>query len=347
MMVAVEYKSKSGEIFPFSNWSLFSSISSLETVPALRLHSINGRTLPSPRLYFDMGETFVLARQRDVNCWKTVLALVFALRADDKEKVGRMRRLIEQRYMAEADSAEYDIAILCLFAVAISNSRGGIDHAFHIWLWIGICLVFLPSVRSAGALSRTVKMTYLSVIVAVQALILLFYTLAGFWKVKGGLSPLLHGIEGNFSPRGLALQLADRILETGTKPLLADFVITNYWLIWPMFLALLYVQLVAVLVVLRPRLHIVWAHILILFHIGTWVLMEIDFPQHVLFLGLLFAMSPFRPRQWNFREVLSDLPGFGLLVRLFWPTPEIGSTSAQKNVEVTPEAKSVVNVTFE
>lgn len=112
MMVAVEHKSKSNEIFPFFNWSLFSSISSLKTVPALRLHSINGRTLPSPRLYFDMGETFVLARQRDVNCWKTVLALVDALRADDKEKVGRMRRLIEQRYMAEAGQAEYDVVML-------------------------------------------------------------------------------------------------------------------------------------------------------------------------------------------------------------------------------------------
>jgi hypothetical protein len=217
-------------------------------------------------------------------------------------------------------AARVVFAILCLFVSALENSQGAMGHEFHFWVWIGICLVFLPSVQSSGTLPRTYKMTYLSVIVAVQALILVFYSLAGFWKVRYGLGPLLHGIEGNFAPRGLALQLADRMLETGTSPLLADFVITNYWLIWPMFLALMYIQLVAVLVVLRPRLHVVWGHLLILFHIGTWLLMEIEFTQNVLFLGLLFVMSPFRPREWNFREALSDLPGLGLPVRLFWST---------------------------
>ena len=210
-------------------------------------------------------------------------------------------------------------AVLFLLTVAIENSQGAMDHTYHAWLWIGICFVFLPSVRSADTPPRAVKMAYLTVIVSTQMLILLFYSIAGSWKVFQGLKPLLQGSEGNFAPRGLALQLADRMLTTGTSPLLGDFAVTNYWLIWPMFLFLIYVQLVAVLVALRPRLHIAWGYILIMFHIGTWLLMEIEFPEHVLLLGLLFVMSPFRPRQWNFREVLSDLPGFGLLVRQFSP----------------------------
>ena len=210
-------------------------------------------------------------------------------------------------------------AVLFLLTVAIENSQGAMDHAYHAWLWIGICFVFLPRLRSTGALPRVVKMAYLTVIASTQTLILLFYSIAGFWKVFQGLKPLLQGTEGNFAPRGLALQLADRMLTTGTSPLLGDFAVANYWLIWPMFLFLIYVQLVAVLVALRPRLHIAWGYILIIFHIGTWLLMEIEFPEHVLLLGLLFVMSPFRPRQWNFRDVLSDLPGFGLLVRLLGP----------------------------
>ncbi|MBN9589497.1 MAG: hypothetical protein BGN85_12195 [Alphaproteobacteria bacterium 64-11] len=212
-------------------------------------------------------------------------------------------------------------AIFCLFSVAVTNSQGGIDHAYHMWLWIGLCFIFLPPIPSTGLISRADKMSYLSAIVGTQALLLLSYTLAGFWKTRGGLIPLFHGELGNFAPTGLASQLADRMLVTGTHPLLANFVINNYWISYFLFLGLIYTQLVAVLVILRPRLHVVWGYILILFHTGTWLLMEIDFPQHVLFLGLLFVLSPFRPTRWNLPEVVCDVPGFGFLGRLVWRSP--------------------------
>jgi hypothetical protein len=211
-------------------------------------------------------------------------------------------------------------AVLCLMVVALTNSMGGINHGYHVWLWIAVCFMFLPS--SKGSLSRDFKMAYLSVIVATQALILLFYTLAGMWKVRYGLAALYRGVEGNFAPRGLALQLADRILVTGTKPILADLAISNYWLIWPMFLAVMYFQLTALFIVRRPRLHIVWAYFLISFHLGTWLLMEIAFPVQMLFVGLLFAMSPFRPQKWSFRAALADFPGLDIVTRLIWLIPK-------------------------
>jgi hypothetical protein len=211
-------------------------------------------------------------------------------------------------------------AALCLMIAALSNSQGAIGHGYHVWLWIGICFIFLPSAPE-GSETREFKMSYLSVMVAAQALILFFYTLAGIWKVRSGLSSLYHGVEGNFSPRGLALQLADRVLITGTKPLLADFVISNYWLIWPMFLIIMYVQLTAVLVVLRPRLHLVWGYVLLSFHLGTWLLMEIGFAEQLLFVGILMLMSPFKPQKWKFRAVLADLPAVGVLTRLVWRAP--------------------------
>jgi hypothetical protein len=208
-------------------------------------------------------------------------------------------------------------AFFFLCVVGTENSQGAMDHSYHAWLWLGISFMFLPRLGS-GAPDRAGKMAYLSVITGTQALILLFYTFAGFWKFYWGAGPLLHGVEGNFAPRGLALQLAGRILETGTKPLLGDFVITNYWLSYPMFLVLIFMQLTAVFVALRPRLHIIWGYALIVFHIGTWLLMEIYFPVHVLLLGLLFVMSPFRPQRWTLREVLCDLPVLGFLIRKRW-----------------------------
>jgi hypothetical protein len=161
-------------------------------------------------------------------------------------------------------------------------------------------------------------MSYLSVIVAAQALVLLFYTLAGLWKVRSGLLALIDGEEGNFAPRGLALQLADRMLLAGTKPLLADAAISYYWLIWPMFIGLMYCQLTAVLTALRPRLHMIWGYLLISFHLATWLLMEINFNEQLLFVGLLFVMSPFQPRLFDFRATLADFPGLDTLLRTRW-----------------------------
>jgi hypothetical protein len=220
------------------------------------------------------------------------------------------------------------LTILGLFATSVYNSKGGIDHEYHVWLWISFCFVFLPDVNLTAATSRSVKMAYLSIFASAQSLILLFYSLAGLWKVLEGLKPLLHGMEGNFAPRGLSLQLADRMLATGTSPLLGDFAVNNYWIIWPMFLLVMYIQFTAVFVALRPRLHVVWGTVLIMFHTGTWLLMQIPFADHMFCVGLLFVLSPFRPRSWNLREVLSDLPGFGILVRLFWPN--VGGVEAKR-----------------
>lgn len=82
-----------------------------------------------------------------------------------------------------------------------------------------------------------------------------------------------------------------------------------------MFLGLVYVQLVAVCIAFRPRLHMVWGYALIGFHTGTWLLMEIAFPHHILFLLLFFVLSPFRPRRWTVRDAIGDLPVLGVAFR--------------------------------
>lgn len=220
-------------------------------------------------------------------------------------------------------SFRFLFVLLFLPVFTTTNSLGGINHTYHAWFWIGVCLVFLPDPRGSEA-RRPFKMAYLTVIAATQALLLSFYTLAGSWKFLFGLQGLVLGYPGNFAPRGLASTLAGRQLQADTDPLLAEIFIANYWLSWPLFLAMIYIQLVAVLVTLRPRLHILWGYALISFHLGTYLLMEIGFLQHVLILALFFVMSPFRPEQWTLREVLADLPVFGLVFRRILRTPSRG-----------------------
>jgi len=209
-------------------------------------------------------------------------------------------------------------AIAALQVGAASNSFGGMNHAYHAWFWIGFCLIFLPdAVGRTGP--RAAKMGYLTVIATCQALLLSFYSLAGLWKILGGIFALLAGREGNFSPNGLSLTLADRILQTGTSPLLGRVVIEHTWLSQPMFLAVIYIQFVAVIAAFRPRLHACWGYFIIAFHIGTWLLMEILFIQHVVLLALFLVMSPFAPQTLTLREIAADLPALGRLARRLVP----------------------------
>ena len=100
------------EIFPFFNWSLFSVSSNERTISVIRFDSINEKPLPSPRLYYDMGEIFAYAKQRDSTVWKTVETLASAIQHDDQEMISRARKLIEDRYMAELKSADYAVVRL-------------------------------------------------------------------------------------------------------------------------------------------------------------------------------------------------------------------------------------------
>lgn len=199
-----------------------------------------------------------------------------------------------------------------LFMIASLNaSFGGINHNYHAWLWIAVAFCFLPT----GYDKRPDKLSFCTVFVTAQALVLLFYSMAGAWKVLYGLVSISQGMEGNFSPRGLALSLADRVMQTGTDPTFAPFVIENYYLAWLFFLGIIYVQLTSIMVAFRPQLHLFWGLFLVAFHTGTWYLMQIPFPRHVVMLMILLVASPFRPEKIDILEALRQLPIFGPLFR--------------------------------
>ena len=199
----------------------------------------------------------------------------------------------------------FSVALLQVAAAA--NSLGGINHAYHAWFWMSVVLVFLPNAHG----TRADKMAFLSVIAGCQALLLTFYTLAGFQKFGAGAAALQHDLTGNFSSSSLAATLADRMLQTGTQPLLAEFVIDHPWLSQPLFLPIIFIQMMSIIIAFRPRLHLAWGLALIAFHVGTWLLMEILFIQHIALLALFLMASPFAPRKLEWRQALDDIPVAG------------------------------------
>ena len=201
-------------------------------------------------------------------------------------------------------------ALFCLFSSAIDTSFGAINHGWHIWIWISVMMIFLPGHRVArdrGTQDRARKLTTLSVMVYIQAMILLFYSMAGTLKLIAGIRSLWAGEMGNFSVLGFSSLLADRMVQGTGVTVLGDYFVTHPMIGYPFFLGMILIQTLAFPAAFVPRLHRLAGLVLIGFHFGTGLLMDIYFSAHVLWLALFLVCSPFRvarppwrgiPRAW-------------------------------------------------
>jgi hypothetical protein len=208
------------------------------------------------------------------------------------------------------------VSIALLEQAAIGNSFGAIGHVYHEWFWISVCFWFLPggSFKTLNG-SRALRIQFLLVFGGAAALIMLFYSMSGLWKCIIAGVALVNGEMGGFSPTAMAVTVARRALQTGSEPLGADLVINWPILGWPMFLGLYYVELVAILIAFRPALIRAWGVILILFHLGTLLFLDIVFPLHVLINAMLFVLSPFAVADVRWRTMFAALPVIGIPLR--------------------------------
>ncbi len=208
------------------------------------------------------------------------------------------------------------LAFLGLFEyIAFNNSYGKIGHALHAWMLTAALLIFLPDCNErAGAASRTVRQRFLLVFWACQAGLMLLYSMAGLGKVAGSVYQLCSGQTHAFAPGALAAIVAERLVETNSRSLLGPWLIEHPLAGWPMMLGDIYLQLFAFVAVFRPSLHRAWGLGLILFHMGSFLLLTINFPQNALLLALLLVNSPFRCENETWRHAFADLPLLGKLL---------------------------------
>lgn len=205
----------------------------------------------------------------------------------------------------------------CFFAwYAFVNSFGKISHDGHAWTVAALLLVFLPNGNhDAFARSPARRHAYLTIFWGIQFFVGLFYSMSGVWKIGIGLQQLFDGQLNTFHPHALANLVAFRMLQTNTETLLGWLVVEYPLLGWPLHLGGVYMELFSLVAVFRPQLHRLWGIGLVLFHIGTWLLMGIVFQTNIMLLGLFFIASPFalRPVVWS--QVLVSLPLLGNVIR--------------------------------
>ncbi|MEM7041539.1 MAG: hypothetical protein AAF543_01885 [Pseudomonadota bacterium] len=208
------------------------------------------------------------------------------------------------------------ISFLSAAAFRSSFGLGSINHGNHYWLWTGFCFCFLPpgDRRELGG-SPSNRYRFLLVFSFAQGLILLFYTMSGFWKAAAGVEALVLGRIGTFHPEALATIVAAKMIQLDKPTLLGPWLTQYPWVGWPVYMFVVYIELVALWIWFRPSLHRLFGVALACFHIGTFLLLGISFPKHVLILTILMIWSPFIPDRSSVRDMLFSLPGFGVFFR--------------------------------
>ena len=212
--------------------------------------------------------------------------------------------------------ARLAFAVLLLENVALEFSFGYTNNFYHIWLWMGIGFVFMPNARPEVILAdRRLRYRALMAMAWTTALVLLFYTLSGLAKLAGAVPTGPHNYS-TLLPYALANHVAARMLLTDEVTVLGQLLTQMPALGWPAFLAVIYIEVFAIHALFRPALLRVFGVFLLVFHVGIWFFMGIQFYLQPLQMLMLLVWSPFRPRRQGVRETLEQLPGIGSV--LYW-----------------------------
>ena len=203
------------------------------------------------------------------------------------------------------------VFLYLFFSVALASSYAAINHQGHIPVYVSFALLFLPSaLDSPNGMSRSDALTAIAVFWFAQILLLLSYTLSGFWKIFNNGLQLL-------SADGFVRLLVTRALEdTDVIPWLLPFFASQPLLSQVVFLGAIYLQFFSLLAFFRPALQRPFGFGLMAFHFGTDYLLNIGFFPNVVYLGILLVFSPFAPARPSLAAFVESLPLFGIPFRL-------------------------------
>ncbi len=202
------------------------------------------------------------------------------------------------------------VCLYLLVVVALRNSYGAITHGHHVLIYVGFALSFLPP--AAGRPERMSRGDVLDCVMALwfaQSIVLLAYSLAGFWKLWASGPELL-------AADGFVRILLNHLLET-TRPVppLMPFLVRHGYLAQFLFLGVVYVEIASLAVLFRPHLHRPWGIALMLAHFGASWALGVAFPSQQFIVGLLLVFSPLAPARFSLLGLARSLPVLGLPFR--------------------------------
>jgi hypothetical protein len=112
-IVAIEAARVGGrEFYPFFNWSLFSYGTAHQVDITLRIKAIDGDELEPPRFIYEMKDRLEVAKKQDGMLFKVIDSFYLAIRKGDRDEANRLRAVIENRFLGDAGTMEYDLILI-------------------------------------------------------------------------------------------------------------------------------------------------------------------------------------------------------------------------------------------
>lgn len=184
------------------------------------------------------------------------------------------------------------------------------------WFYAMFLFLFLPDVWGKQATTEE-KKKFLLIVWTAQAILLLCYSLSGFWKIETALVQLSRGEFHAFHPNAFALQIAGSwSVMLGPGGIISRTIVNYPWIGWPFMLGAIYLQFFSLWAAIRPSIQKLWSIGIILFHIGSLHIFGIEFFQLVLLNIIFFFFSPFAMKKQSWKKVVVDLPVLGILTRI-------------------------------
>ena len=203
----------------------------------------------------------------------------------------------------------FGVFLYVLIYIALRSSYGSVNHGNYFYLYVSFALLFLPSRDNPTLSARRATLSYLSVLWLAQSLLMLPYSLSGFWRIWYGRLEL-------FAPDSMVRIMLSRAIDDADNigPLL-PLVAQHNLVAQSMLLIIVYVELFAILAVFRPHLQRPFGVVLILFHVGSYWIMDIYFAANILMIGLFVMLSPTAPRRFSLAGLVLSLPLIGIPFR--------------------------------
>lgn len=196
-------------------------------------------------------------------------------------------------------------AIFLLECISLRMAAIGHFHAFHALAWTTLVFVFLP--LPAERANRRARQAVLDHLYFARASLFLFYGFTGLWKVVEAVKSMFAGGVATVVPDIGAQLIADRLLFKFHTTFAGPFLVEHPWWSFTLYILHIYVELAAVVVAFRPQIWAYWGVLLLLFHSGILLSMNIAFGYHAALIALLFIILG-HPRRIGWGAAFRQFP---------------------------------------
>ncbi len=189
------------------------------------------------------------------------------------------------------------VSLSLLLYAAVTNSAGGLTHLYQFWFWSSVMLIWAPSIKDHS--NDDTKKFYLVSWWGAQSIVLLMYGLSGMWKCIGFFVQILQNQTGIFMTSGLSYHLASEIIRAGANPVLGQWLLENPDLQPMLAIPTAVIQLSCFVGIFKTQLRPYLGLALIVFHLGTFFFLAINYPTNFALIPILFLLVPRFTPPWS------------------------------------------------